>query len=85
LVVDHKKPKDKGGMNDIDNGETLCIKHNLIKKNYSQTEAGKRYFIKMYNQAIAKNDERMIGFCKKVFDAYDDYGINGHILRPNGK
>lgn len=85
LVVDHIKPKDKGGTNDIDNGQTLCMEHNLMKKNYSQTEAGKRYFIKIYKQAVANNDKRMINFCKAVFDAYDEFGINGHIPRPNGK
>jgi len=85
LVVDHIKPKDKGGTNDIDNGETLCMEHNLMKKNYSQTEAGKRYFIKIYEKAVAVNDGRMIRFCKRVFDAYNEFGINGHVPRPNGK
>ena len=84
LVVDHIKPKDKGGSSDISNGQTLCMEHNLLKKNYSQTEAGKKYFINIYEKAIAKNDEKMIQFCKKVFDVYDEYGINGHIARPNG-
>ncbi|MFQ6072530.1 MAG: HNH endonuclease [Methanosarcinales archaeon] len=83
LVVDHIKPKDKGGTNDIDNGQTLCMEHNLMKKNYSQTEAGKRYFIKIYEKAVANNDERMIKFCKAVFDAYNDFEINVHISRPN--
>ena len=32
LQVDHIKPKDKGGLNTIENGETLCGKHNFIKK-----------------------------------------------------
>ncbi len=85
LCADHLKPKDKGGDNSIDNGQTLCMEHNLIKKNYSQTEAGKRYFIKMYKQAKAKHDEKIIGFCKCVFECYDRHGINGHIPRPNGK
>lgn len=85
LCADHIKPKDKGGDNSFDNGQTLCMEHNLIKKNYSQTEAGKRYFIKMYKQAIAKHDEKLIGFCKCVFECYDRHGINGHIPRPNGK
>ncbi len=85
LTVDHILPKDKGGTNDIDNGETLCTQCNLIKKNYSQSETGKRYFIKMYEKAVANNDERVINFCKCVFNCYDKHGVNGHIQRPNGK
>ncbi len=85
LVVDHIKPKDKGGTNDISNGQTLCMEHNLMKKNYSQTEAAKKYFIKIYEKSVTNNDEKMIKFCRKVFDIYDEYGINGHIQRPNGK
>jgi predicted restriction endonuclease len=85
LCVDHIKPKDKGGNNSISNGQTLCMEHNLIKKNYSQTEAGKRYFIKIYKQAIASGDKKMMKFCKDVFDVYDKHRINGHIKRPNGK
>jgi predicted restriction endonuclease len=45
LCADHIKPKDLGGDNSLENGQTLCMEHNLMKKNYSQTEAGKRYFI----------------------------------------
>ena len=85
LVVDHIRPKDKGGTNNIENGQTLCMEHNLLKKNYSQTEAGKRYFIRMYEKAVENNDQRIIKFCKSVFDVYDEYEINGHIPRPNGK
>lgn len=85
ICADHIKPKDKGGDNSIDNGQTLCTEHNLIKKNYSQTEAGKKYFIKLYKQAVEKQDTRMIEFCKSVFDCYDVHQINGHIKRPNGK
>ncbi len=85
LCADHIKPKDKGGDNSIDNGQTLCMEHNLIKKNYSQTEAGKRYFIKIYKQAVFNCDESMIKFCKDVFDIYDKHKINGHIERPNGQ
>jgi hypothetical protein len=83
ICADHIVPKDKGGTNTVENGQTLCTQHNLIKKNYSQTEAGKRYFIKMYEQAIKNNDVKTINFCKQIFDAYNKHGINKHIPRPN--
>jgi len=85
ICVDHKKPKDRDGDNSIDNGQTLCYEHNLMKKNYSQTEAGKRYFIQLYELAVAVNDEKIINFCRDVFDNYDKHKINGHVKRPNGK
>ncbi len=84
ICADHIKPKDKGGDNSVENGQTLCTEHNLLKKNFSQTEAGKRYFIKIYHQAVANNDTRMTNFCKGIFDVYDTYKLNGHIKRPNG-
>lgn len=83
LCIDHRIPKDRGGTNEIDNGQTLCMEHNLMKKNYSQTEAGKRFFIKIYEQAVRVNDQRMIRFCRDVFDVYDDHEIDKHISRPN--
>ncbi|MBA7519221.1 hypothetical protein ES705_11298 [subsurface metagenome] len=85
ICADHIKPKDKGGTNTIGNGQTLCTEHNLMKKNYSQTEAGKRYFIRLYEQAIEVGDKKMIKFCKQIFDVYDEKGVNSHIPRPNHK
>ena len=85
LCADHIKPKDKGGTNSVENGQTLCMEHNLMKKNYSQTIAGKKYFIKMYEQAVSNNDKKMIDFCKCVFECYDRHKINSHIPRPNNK
>jgi hypothetical protein len=82
LCADHILSKDKGGTNTIDNGQTLCTEHNLLKKNYSQTEAGKKYFIKLYEQAVRQGDKRMIEFCEQVFDVYNKHHVNTHIARP---
>ncbi|MGQ9848270.1 MAG: HNH endonuclease [Bacteroidales bacterium] len=83
IHADHKIPLDKGGTNTIDNGQTLCSEHNFLKKNYSQTEFGKRFLIKLYKDAVKKDDKRMVNFCKEIFDVYDKYAINSHIKRPN--
>ena len=83
IAADHKKPKSKGGTNTLKNGQTLCYKHNSMKKDYSQTEAGKRYFIEIYETAVEKQDQEMIAFCEAVFDAYDEHDMNGHIERPD--
>ncbi len=83
LTIDHRKPKDLGGDNSLDNAQTLCTQHNLLKKNYNATTAGKRYFVLMYEEAIKNNDLKMVAFCKAVFDIYDEYEMNGHIDRPD--
>ena len=85
IAADHIIPLDDNGTNDIGNGQTLCTQHNNMKKNYSRTEAGKRYFIKIYEIAVRDNDEKMIAFCQAVFDTYEDHDMNGHIERPDTK
>ena len=85
IAADHKKPKDKDGDSTLENGQTLCYKHNSMKKNYSQTEAGKRFFKHMYEMAQANQDQPMIDFCEAVFDVYDDHDMNGHVERPENE
>ncbi len=79
LQVDHIKPKDRGGRNTIENGQTLCGQHNFIKKNYSQTEAGKRFFIKMQEQARAVDDEHMLAFTDAILTVYKEFGYDTHV------
>lgn len=79
LQIDHIKPKDKGGTATIENGQTLCGQHNFIKKNYSQTEAGKRFFIKMREQAVQVNDANMTKFCDEVLELYSKFGYDEQI------
>ena len=82
IHADHKKPKDKGGDSSFENGQVLCTKHNNLKKNYSQTEAGKRFFVHTYEMAKENQDEPMIALCESVFDAYEEFDMNGHVERP---
>lgn len=85
IHADHKIPLDKGGTNNVDNGQTLCSEHNFLKKNYSQTEFGKRFIIRLYKEAKKKKDNRIIKFCEEIFDVYDKYKVDSHIQRPDKK
>ncbi|MBI2546952.1 MAG: HNH endonuclease [Candidatus Aenigmarchaeota archaeon] len=80
IHADHIRPKDLGGKATIDNGQTLCAQHNFQKKNYKQTETGKKMFIRLYELAKSTKDEKLLGFCKEVLEVYEKNGINGHIV-----
>ena len=80
LHVDHVKPKDKGGKATIENGQTLCSVHNFRKKNYNQTESGKRMFIRLYESAKSINDKETMNFCIQILEVYEKNDMNGHII-----
>ena len=79
LHVDHIKPKDKGGKAEIENGQTLCSTHNFRKKNYKQTESGKKMFIRLYELSKAIGDKETMDFCVQILETYKSHDVNGHI------
>lgn len=85
IHADHIIPLSAGGTNTVENGQTLCSQHNLLKKMYSQTEFGKKLVIKLYEEAVKQNDEKMMRFCCSIFDVYNRFDINSHIKRPNNR
>lgn len=79
VYVDHIIPKDRGGKATLENGQTLCGRHNNLKKNYSQTESGKRMFIRLYERAKELGDEQNLAFFRDILRVYAQHGVNGHI------
>ena len=82
LHVDHIKPKELNGTSDISNGQTLCARHNFIKKMSSQTETGKKMFIRLLEKLKKCDDplkELHISFCRDILMVFEKYKINGHI------
>lgn len=79
LHVDHMEPKERGGKAIVENGQTLCSAHNMMKKNLKQTEAGKKMFIRLYDLAKKKDDEKIQDFCSEILKVYEEHNINGHI------
>ena len=79
LHVDHIKPKDKGGDATLKNGQTLCSTHNFKKKNYNQTETGKKMFMRLLELANKDGDLELSSFCTDILKTFDKHKINGHI------
>lgn len=80
LQVDHIKPKDFGGEATIENGQTLCAQHNFKKKNYKQTETGKKMFIRLYELSKNINDVETQNFCTQILEVFERNNVNGHII-----
>lgn len=80
LHIDHIKPKDLGGKATLQNGQTLCARHNFLKKNLKQTEMGKKMFLQMLETAKENDDKELIAFLREVLEVYEKHNINGHIV-----
>lgn len=79
LQVDHIKAKDFGGKAIVENGQTLCAQHNFKKKNYKQTETGKKMFIRLYELSKTIGDTETEKFCADILEVFEKNNINGHI------
>ena len=79
IHADHIIPKDLGGKAEISNGQTLCSIHNFRKKNYKQTETGKKMFIHLYELSKEKGDKNTMRFCEEVLETFEKHHVNDHI------
>jgi hypothetical protein len=79
LHADHIKAKGFGGEATIENGQTLFSQHNFMKKNFKQTETGKKMFIRLYELAKAQSDTDLQKFCTEILNVFEKNNINGHI------
>lgn len=79
IHADHIKPKDLGGRATLENGQTLCSQHNFLKKNFRQTETGKKLFIRLYELSKAEKNEELQRFCSEILEVFEKNNINGHI------
>jgi hypothetical protein len=79
LQIDHIRPKDLGGKATIENGQTLSAQHNFRKKNYKQTETGKKVFIRLYELEKSMGDKETEKFCFQILEVFEKNGVNVHI------
>ena len=83
LHIDHIKPRSLGGQGTVENGQVLCAPHNFIKKNLSQTETGKKGFIRLLELVRTTPRDpvssQLENFLLEVLSVYEKHGIDGHI------
>ena len=59
IHADHIRPRSKGGLSVLENGQTLCSEHNMLKKNYGMIEFLDKYFEKLLKVAVKSKDRAM--------------------------
>jgi hypothetical protein len=79
LHADHIKPKDLGGRAVLESGQTLCGPHNFLKKNFNQTEIGKKLFIRLYELAKTEKDQDLMKFASEVLEVFEKNKKDDHI------
>ena len=79
IHADHIKPKDFGGRAILVNGQTLCGQHNSQKKNFKQTETGKKLFIRLYELVKNEDAPELVKFCTDILEVFEKHNINSHI------
>ena len=83
LHIDHIKPRSSGGQGTVENGQVLCAPHNFMKKNLSQTETGKKSFIRLLELVKTTPDDpnasRLEKFLIEVLNVYEKYEVDGHV------
>ena len=82
LHVDHIRPKNRGGRAIQENGQTLCSRHNFLKKTTGQMSFGKRVFVELRKTARASSVEGssvLEEFCTEVLAVYERYQIDDQL------
>lgn len=73
IHADHIKPQAKGGTSTLENGQTLCSEHNLMKKRYGVVGFLGKYCRDMIDRAKKYKDvitEKMFGEILNVLKRY---------------
>lgn len=75
LHADHRTSKDDGGKATLDNGQTLCSQHNIMKKRYGTTDFLDKYSEKMLEIAKKHNDAEAINLFEDLLKVIKKHNI----------
>lgn len=66
IHADHVVPQAKGGQSTLENGQTLCSEHNLMKKRYGVIEFLEKYCTQMIERARGYEDKKTERMFKEI-------------------
>lgn len=75
IHADHITPRSKGGKSIVENGQTLCSEHNMMKKNYGVTDFLRSFSEKMIERAKELNDKRVERLFREILAVVDKYNF----------
>jgi len=76
IHADHIKPQAKGGNSTLENGQTLCSEHNLMKKRYGVIEFLGKYCRNMIDRAKQYKDTITEKMFKEILDVLKKYKLD---------
>jgi hypothetical protein len=79
LQVHHMKPTDQVAKLLLGTAK-LCAQHNYLKKNFTQTESGKRFLYGYMNRQRRLMTNKCKIFAAKILAVYEKNKVNAHIV-----
>ena len=74
ICADHIKPQARGGKSILENGQTLCSEHNLMKKKYGTTDFLVKYCKTMIERAQENKDKKIEQMFNEILEILRKYG-----------
>ena len=73
IHADHIKPQSMEGESTLENGQTLCSEHNLMKKKYGTTDFLNKYSKKMLKLAKQHKDKKTESLFSSILNILDKH------------
>lgn len=75
ICADHIVPQAKGGQSILENGQTLCSEHNLMKKRYGTTDFLRKYSETMIKRAREFKDVKTEKLFKDILEILKKHNV----------
>lgn len=74
ICADHIRPRHLGGRSVVENGQTLCSEHNLLKKTYGAYDFYARLVLRLEQEARQAKDARHLAMLQRILAVLKAYG-----------